>query len=368
IDFYTKPLAILYNVLYYPDSYIRENPFVKGRKLLAATYSLKPSTWLKEYKDALAVSQKDISWSHLAKLDRATADDVERELDLWDDHATIYEFDDLFDENGVSKIDMFTTKESYFKGEDKSILPYDLQDLDIWDELKCLEAIQKPIIYREAHVREDLHFTDPFGTARYGEFSRKLNASINIFARNWTFNIAPLIGEDFYDSAFYDTYVKGSNPNVSHVANISDIFEFGVMSPGLKKIFDNKKVSAGGEEKVPFCEANTKQNAMPYQPMRHALRFFPRVKGSKFGNLPSEDPTTTTSKERVSLGAYMLLTNLAGITYKYMNRAEDTGEFGPSVFTTNSSDGDVYTLTQCTGFPKSASSDTLEPVSKVAGG
>ena len=162
--------------------------------------------------------------------------------------------------------------------------------------------------------------------------------------------------------------MRGSNPNVSHVANISDLFNFGVMSPGLKKIFDNKKVSVGGGEKVPFCEANTKQNAMPYQPMRYALKFFPRVKGSKFGNLPSEDPTTTTSKERISLGAYMLLTNLAGITYRYMNRAEDTGEFGPSVFTTDSYGEDVYTLTQCTGFLKSASSDTLAPVSQVPDG
>ena len=360
IDFYTRPLAILYNVLYYPGSYVRENPYVKGKKLLAATYSLKANTWLDAYKEALRVSQRDTSWSHLVDLSLARVADVERELDLWDEYATVYEFDDLFDRDGVSKFTMFTSEESYGDGE---ILPRDLRSVDIHDKLSRLCGIEENVLFTTPHMREGLSFTDPFGTTRYEEFSRKLNAAINICARNWTFNIAPLLGETYSESSFFETYVAGNNPNVRHVANLSELFNYGVLSSALKKILNNKKVSVGDGKKVRFCGANLDQNAMPYYPIHYALTQFSRVRGSQFGNLPNEDLIAITQKERLSLGAYTVITNLVGITYQEMTRATDSGEFGPSILTAN----DEYTLTQCTGFVASKRDATLADVFQVSG-
>ena len=350
VDFYTKPLALLYNVLLNPSQYqVRSNPYIKGTEALAATYAIKPaSNWINVYKDALKVSQKDTSWSHLMDVQTPSVSDVEKELQLWGINATVFEFDELFDKEDKLKFETFMDAASYRGGD---ILPVDLRDANLHSVMKSSFEILERLKYLSMSEadRSDCMYIDPQGAIDFDRFSRKLNACVYMFALNWTFNVSTILSEQFYESKFFTDYMKGTNPNVKHVADISDFFEYGVFSSGLKKIFENKSVAVADGERAKFCEANYQKNRMPNYPMHYSMKLFPRVKGSTFGSLPHEAQTSESSKERLSLGAYVSMSNFVANSFRHLNRATDTGEFGPAVVHTRLN-GIQCEIVQQTGF------------------
>lgn len=343
IDFYTKPLSILYNVLLNPQQYnVRENPYLKDPKALSTSLSIKPtSKWVDVYLEALKASQGNTSWSHIGSLNGAepSVKDVESELSLWEIYATIHEYDDLFDEQGDLKFETFFEEDSYRGGE---ILPKDLREFDFAQAMKdalspyfSFEALPRP---RDMPER---YFVDGFTEAtKIDNFSRKLSASIELFSKIWAFNIAPQLEVGLAKGVFFDKYLKGENPNLMHAVDLREVFEFGVLSSGLKKILDNKNVSVGDGEKAKLCDANLEKNKAPYYPLHYSMKIFPRVKTASFGVLPSEVASKTTSSERLSLGAYISITSFLALAFKAAYKAVDVSEFGPIFCTNVSADGE----------------------------
>lgn len=351
VDFYTKPLALLYNVLLNPKQYgLRENPYIRGSENLAATYSIKPaSSWVSVYREALKLSQRDVSWSYLMTLDEVpTKKDVEFELSQFQLHASVFEYDDLFKEDGSSKFETFTLEASY---RDQSILPVDLRNQELHTLFKnALAPFKYSVYFDYDSANRECTFEDMHGKYTYDVFSRKLNSCVYIFASHWSFNIAPLITQQFYDGSFYRDNLEGSNPNVLHVADLKDIFKYGVYSTGIKKIIQNNSVSVGDGEKSKFCEANYEKNRIPYYPIHYALKMFPRIQGSVFGPLPNEQMSTVTSSERLSLGAYISTTNFIVASYRIMGREVSVDEFGPQVVAVTSTENAEVSIRQQTGF------------------
>ena len=216
-------------------------------------------------------------------------------------------------------------KESYRDGE---ILPEYLREFEVNSTFRenievYLEALTSP------SKMEMGYFYDPQGGSTFDIFSQKLNASIEFFAKVWTFKLATGFG-DISKSKFFKNYVKGSNPNIKHVVDISELLEMGTFTTSVKKILDNKSVQVGDGEKEKLCGANFKKNIMPYYPIHYSLKIFPRIKGSVFGNLPSEPQTTQTSQERLSLGAYVSALNFIRIAQQAYNiESLSLEQFGP---------------------------------------
>ena len=329
IDFYTKPLALLHNVALNPKQYdVRENPYLKDTKALACSYAIKPmSKWLEVYKQALGVSQRDTSWSHLMNLESVSIADVERELELFSKNATVFEYDDLFDAKDDSKtrFETFMDKESYRDGD---ILPEYLREFKVNSAFK--ENIEAYLQVLTSPSKMEMgYFYDPQGGSTFDIFSQKLNASIEFFAKVWTFKFATGF-EDISKSKFFKNYIKGSNPNIKHVVDISELLEMGTFSTSVKKILDNKSVQVGEGEREKLCGANFKKNIMPYYPIHYSLKIFPRIKGSVFGNLPSEPQNAQTTQERLSLGAYVSTLNFIRIAQQAYNiDTLSLEQFGP---------------------------------------
>lgn len=362
IDFYTKPLSILYNVLLNPQQYsVRENPYLKDPKALSTSLSIKPtSKWVSVYLEALKASQEDIRWSHIGSLNGAepSVQDVERELELWEYSATISEYDNLFDDQGNVRFETFFEEASYRDGE---ILPKELREFDF---AKAMEEALLPYFSFEALPRPmrmpESYFVDDFSEAhKVDRFSRKLSASIELFSKIWAFNIAPQLEVGLAKGAFFDKYLKGENPNLMHAVDLRDVFEFGVLSPGFKKILENKSVSVGDGEKAKLCDANLEKNKAPYYPIHYSMKIFPRVKSAIFGVLPSEVASKTTSSERLSLGAYISITSFLALAFKASYKAVNVSEFGP-IFCTNVSAEGEEELIQGISFGFSATQQTGE--------
>ena len=351
VDFYTRPLALLYNVLLNPSQYgIRSNPYLKGKEALCATFAIKPaSRWLEEYKKSLKLSQKDTSWSVLMDLETASLSNVETELSLWEQNATVFEYDELFHKDGASKFEMFFDSEKYKDSELPTDIVQNVGKSEFVERLKnnLFEYVADLVPPSQIAASK---FTDPKGSTVWDTFSQKLSASVEALSKFWSFTVSTILSENFNDSQFALSYMQARNPNIMHVINLSDVFEFGIFSPGFKKILENKSVSVGEAQKAKVCIANPLKNIMPYYPMHYALKVFPRIKGSTFGALPSEPKTKTTSAERLSLGAYLTITNLIASAYQEVTRAVDVGEFGPAIATAKLPHGILCSAVQQTGF------------------
>ena len=360
IDFYTKPLALLHNVALNPQQHgVRENPYLKEEKALSCSYAIKPmSKWLDVYKQALGISQRDTSWSHLMNLESVSVTDVERELELFSQNATVFEYDDLFDAKDDSKtrFETFMDEESYRGGD---ILPEHLREFEVNSAFEenieaYLSDLKSPSKIKRGY------FYDPQGGSIVDIFSQKLNASIEFFSKVWTFKFATGF-TDISKSKFFKNYVKGSNPNIKHVVDISGLLEMGTFSTSMKKILDNKSVQIGAGEKEKLCGANFKKNVMPYYPMHYSLKIFPRIKGSVFGNLPSEAQNAQTTDERLSLGAYVTILNFIRIAQQaIMADSLELSQFGPVAMRKKITEATSFVVIQQNGFP-STNGIKLEP-------
>ena len=399
LDFYTKPIAVLHNIVLNPQQFGigRENPLLKNKAAQAATYSIRPvEAWLKVYCEALLQSQVDCrEWSLLLKMyeegNAPSLEDVEYELDLWSAYATIKEFDDLFtplnteyedteyedasDYNFKCKLNAFVKTRAY--ADIEAQLPLGIRNYLGFEDLMntTLSPIADTLNLQTAFEDNRLEYVksmrafvenqrsskvvDSFGASDYDAFSHKLNLCTLLFARFWTFSIATFYTQEFKDSQFFRDMLKGDG-GITHVADLSELFEFGVISPGILKIKNNKSVSIGDGVKKKFTIANLSKNIIPYVPISFALKQFAPTK-QPFGNLPSEPATSTTSKERLSLGAYLAIMSLVTSAKQVISLDNiEVDDFGPLVWTTTYF-GERLALVQQNGFASDDNSLKLSP-------
>jgi len=354
IDFYTKPLSILHNVVLNPNQYgvARSNPYLKRKDSQASTISIKPTTsWLKVYCEALKQSQPSCEeWSLLLDMHTSkqspTLKDVEFELDLWSANATVKEFNDLFRQTkkeSTAKFESvlreFINSNTYQDISDK--LPLGLRSSDLASEVRdVLDPIRTPMRLTYTHftasqgLLEDpspSRIIDQFGVSDYDTFSKQLNTCIEAFARFWTFSIATFYTESFRASAFFQTMLEGTG-NITHVANLSHLFERGTLDAGLQKIKKNKSVNLADGETAKFTVANLNKNIIPYIPISYALKLFTATKQS-FGALPGEVANANTAKERLPLGAYISILSLIAAARQIVALNNlDLEEFGPTIW------------------------------------
>jgi hypothetical protein len=350
-DFYTKPLAILHNFLTI-DKAIREqrsNPLLKDKFGIASSISIKDpnKNWLPTYREALNASQKDTSWSLLMKKDNPTMGDLEKEIDLWEKHAVVFEFIEAakyLNENGIDIV----------KGIAHMDLTMHLLPPDFYDYFKDHYNVSSPAAtyknLRSNLTKEVSSYTDKFGRQEVSTFSSQLTSSLLWLTKFWTYDIATtLIDQDFLDTDFYTSYLKGDNPSVMHVLDLAYLLKYPTWSTAINNLYKNKKVTTGDGVKKPISRANLSKNIMAYVPIRNAIISTTRTK-SKLGPFPNEQEEKATQAERLSLTAFLEIFNIIKLAYGAYTR-HDTKDlertFGPAILS-----HEPFIAIQSTGFEK----------------
>jgi hypothetical protein len=355
-DFYTKPLAILHNFLTIDKSMNehRSNPLLKDKFGIASSISIKEPTknWLRTYREALSASQKDTSWSILMVKDDWVMADLEKEIDLWEEHARVFEWEefvklnnDWADHQGARWIWEQVPEEF---GEEASLF----NDL----------AHEEPINFEKAarlnyNSSASSRFVTRFGSQDNSEFSHQLNTSLSFICRFWTFKVnTMLIDKDFLESDFYLSYVKGDNPSVMHVLDLGYLLKYPTWGNAINKLSKNRTVSVGEGEKAPISVANLEKNLMAYALIREALTSASRT-NSNLGPFPNEQGDKATQQERLSLTAFhriFTVMNVAFRAYTKYDTADIENTFGPPILTSDS-----QVAIQVTGFKPSRGKQLL---------
>ena len=348
IDYYTKPLSILHNVLLNPGQYglERSNPLLKKGESSASSYSFRPvESWVSEYFELIKESQgemfykKSPLYGHVIKNGMSPdVETLESELDYWDG-ATVAEYEDLvrMATQGVPYESSFIYGEAlpiYEAYEDSNLQRAYWNKLE--SEYRTLQDLikkNKVTPYRRYEDRKTLRDSNG-DEILISDFSAGLHACVNVFSRFWVRVVSDLIGKDFYDKKFFKNFIKGGNRNVPHIADLSEIFEYGVFSTGLKKIKENKSTSIG-DSKVPFVEASFRKGRIPYTLIKQAEseRICNLDKVGTFGTLPNAKQESVHSKSRLDLGSYLFITNLIASTCQFWNVKEaEKSEYGPTIW------------------------------------
>ena len=347
-DFYTKPLAILHNFLTIDKSMdeYRSNPLLKDKFGIASSISIKEPTknWLRTYREALSASQKDTSWSILMVKDDWVMADLEKEIDLWEEHAVVFEFIEAAE---------------YLNGKSVNSWSRDIQKENLPPDFYASIKENSPLFNDSSpantynNLRSNLTFevssyTDKFGRQEVSTFSSQLTSSLLWLVKFWTYDIATmLIDRDFLDTDFYQAYLKGDNPSVMHVLDLAYLLEYPTWSTAINKLSKNRTVSVGEGEKAPISVANLSKNIMAYVPIRQALISTTRTK-STLGSFPNEQDEKATQAERLSLTAFLEIFNVIKIAYNTYTR-HDTRDlaktFGPVILT-----HEPFLAIQTTGF------------------
>jgi len=288
-DYYTRPLAILYNALWArsSDSSVRANPLLREDvRNLASNFDM--SKFVESYLECIRASQdeKFVNGSLFKGLTSASATvlDIENELEYFVDNARVWEYDEIY---RVSTVLANTDKDEL-----PTVLKYGQDSIEVLNTSWSVEN-DAP----NADV-----FIDEKGEMKHTRFSKELTYCLVVVSKFWTFTMGPMLTSGFYSGSFWKKFIEGSLPNaVSHIVNISEIFNFAVMSKSLEKIKkdDFVRVAGGGQERL--SQTNKVTNLLPYAGIRNALREFNRTPEYSYLGLDGSQPKAS----RLSLGAFL---------------------------------------------------------------
>ena len=327
-DFYTKPLAILHNFLIIDKSMNehRSNPLLKDDFGIASNIRIRGAdkNWLPTYREALSASQKDTSWSLLMKKDNPQIADLEKEIDLWEEHARVFEWEEFIN-----------LPATLVREED--IPPEFYAEWDFYFELTFSGTLKKTT--QENYKKPaSTQFFDRFDVQKNNTFSHQINSALAFITRFWTFEInTMLVDKGFIDSDFYHAYIKGGTSGVLHVLDLAYLLKYPTWGNALNKLAQNKRVKVAEGEKKPVSVANLKKNIMAYVCIRDALAPDTRTR-SKLGSFPNEQEDKATQQERLSLLAFhriFAVMKTAHRVYVKHDTANLEGTFGPIILENN---------------------------------
>ena len=337
-DFYTKPLAILHNFLIIDKSMNehRSNPLLKDAFGIASNIRIRGAdeNWLPTYRKALSASQKDTSWSLLMKKENPQIADLEKEIDLWEEHARVFEWEEFIN-----------LPATLVREED--IPPEFYAEWDFYFELIFSGTLKKTT--QENYKKPaSTQFFDRFDVQKNNTFSHQINSALAFITRFWTFEInTMLVDKGFIDSDFYHAYIKGGTSGVLHVLDLAYLLKYPTWGNALNKLAQNKRVKVAEGEKKPVSVANLKKNIMAYVCIRDALAPDTRTR-SELGSFPNEQEDKATQQERLSLLAFhriFAVMKTAHRVYVKHDTANLEGTFGPITLENN----DLVAI-QTTGF------------------
>ena len=314
IDFYTRPLALLYQVLHSKTSTqeSRKNPFLD---LKHKTFSFTGNTtkWQETYKGLIKASQDTTFWegsrANPSAYPTFKEDDIPQEIEYFIQNADVREYQDLhkvghdislnYSELG-ERTSYLLRYEIY--GDSSDILPLAFKEVAVEHEQKSL--LKNTL--EACRLGEGTHSTTVEDTQTGNlyentKFSRRLLSCINAISQFWSFNMPTLLTNT--DDKFSKAFIFGEDKSIRHVVDLGFLFENPVVGKGLKIIEKNKSINVGGDARKPVTIANLGKNPISYEGIRRGLKTFDfRPKASVLGidsrSKPSPYP-------RLPLGAFL---------------------------------------------------------------
>jgi len=304
-DFYTRPLALLYNMLQF-ESGARSNPLLRtDSKLLAGNFSSKNG--VQEYAKLIESSQgREFASGNLLTEDPST---IEKEIDRFLQEADIQEFEQLFDLFRFLKYEL--TQKDFF-GFEKSDLPALFNDFDYKRQYR--ELLLKSLLIEDGLSIKVQTVFDVEGDFLNTTFSRRLTSCIYSLARFWSLHLSPLYADPDFIGFFNEKFLKNkevSGDRLKHSVDLKDILYSYEYTNGLKKILKNKSVNLD-EGKAPITVADRSKNPIPYSIIRRSLQAF----RGQFPNSPMGMEGQVKSFNRLPLGAFFLVYTSIAVGYR----------------------------------------------------
>jgi len=218
----------------------------------------------------------------------ATESDVKKELEYFVDNARIWEYEEL---DEISEV---------LKSTPKHELPKTMTN----EHNDVFERFVQSYIAED--VKKELPDADVFlydqWETKHTRFSKELTFCLRVVAKFWTFTMGPMLTGEFYTTTFWSKFIEGSKPDVvSHIVNISEVFDYAIWSKSLEKIKKDDLVTVTGGVQERLSQTNKVKNILPYAAIRDALRRFDRKPEYSYLGLDGSKPKAF----RLSLGAFI---------------------------------------------------------------
>ena len=339
-DFYTRPLALLYNMLQF-ESGARSNPLLRtDSKLLAGNFSSKNG--VQEYAKLIESSQgREFASGNLLTEDPST---IEKEIDRFLKEADIQEFEQLFDLFRFLKYEL--TQKDFF-GFEKSDLPALFNDFDYKRQYREL-LLESLLIENGLSIKVQTVF-DIEGDFLNTTFSRRLTSCIYSLARFWSLHLSPLYADPDFTGFFNEKFLQNkevSGDRLKHSVDLKDILYSYEYTNGLKKILKNKSVNLD-EGKAPITVADRSKNPIPYSIIRRSLQAF----RGQFPNYPMGMEGQVKSFNRLPLGAFFLVYTSIAVGYRALLNSANIIEGTPILASSETPIGTLNIIQETARYP-----------------
>ena len=246
IDFYTRPLALLYQVLHSKTSTqeSRKNPFLD---LKHKTFSFTGNTtkWQETYKGLIKASQDTTFWegsrANPSAYPTFKEDDIPQEIEYFIQNADVREYQDLRElgremqpmkKRQMTKVDGlprfvpsadFLLHDELYK-ENSTLLPLAFKEVAVEHEQKSLlkNSLEACRLGEGTHSTtvEDTQTGNLYENTK---FSRRLLSCINAISQFWSFNMPTLLTNT--DDKFSKAFIFGEDKSIRHVVDLGFLFE-----------------------------------------------------------------------------------------------------------------------------------------------